>query len=152
LYIHSFLQSFYSGLYDQPSTENQDVSVKVVDKKQVNYGDDLEVEVDFENLSKEERTVGGTLSLQSHYKTGVFAHRIRSEKIYITLSPAQKVSKKIRIDFDEYDKKTMEGCYFKTLCVCAVKKTHQTSSEDDDFRLIKPDLDLKGNLNPRDDC
>ncbi|XP_033726364.1 hemocyte protein-glutamine gamma-glutamyltransferase-like [Pecten maximus] len=132
-----------AGLYDQPLEESQDVSVKVVDRKQGNYGDDIEVDVDFENLSKEERTVSGTWSLQSYYSTGVFAHKIRSEKINITLNPAQKVSKKMRIDFDEYDKKTMEGCYFKTLCVCAVKETHQTSSEDDDFRLIKPDLDME---------
>ncbi|XP_069102902.1 LOW QUALITY PROTEIN: hemocyte protein-glutamine gamma-glutamyltransferase-like [Argopecten irradians] len=131
------------GLYDQPLEESKDVVVKVVDKKQGNYGDDIEVEVNFENLSKEDRTISGTWSLQSYYSTGVFAQRVRSEKIEMILDPAQKITKKMRVDFDEYNKKTMEGCYFKTLCICSVKETNQTASEDDDFRLIKPDLDLQ---------
>ncbi|XP_021352800.1 uncharacterized protein LOC110449942 [Mizuhopecten yessoensis] len=132
-----------AGLYEQPMEESKDVSVKVVDKKQGNYGDDLVAEVVFENMSKEDRTVSGTFSLQSYYSTGVFAHQVRSEKINITLNPAEQVSKKMYIEFEEYNKKTIEGCYFKTLCVCTVKETNQSASLDDDFRLIKPDLELE---------
>ncbi|XP_060082318.1 hemocyte protein-glutamine gamma-glutamyltransferase-like [Ylistrum balloti] len=132
-----------AGLYDQPLEESHDVSVRVVDKKQGNYGEDITVDVEFENLSKEKRSIIGTWCLQSFYSTGVLAHDVRSEKLDITLSPAEKASKQMCITFEEYNKKTMEGCYFKTLCICTVKETNQTASEDDDFRLIKPDLDLE---------
>ncbi|XP_069106575.1 hemocyte protein-glutamine gamma-glutamyltransferase-like [Argopecten irradians] len=130
------------GLYGQLE-ESKDVIVKIADKKRVAYGDDLEVEVNFENLSNEDRTISGTWSLQSYYSTGVFAHRVRSERIEMTLNPAQKIPKKMRLSFDEYNSKTVEGCYFKTLCVCTVRDTKQVASLDRNIRLIKPDLHLQ---------
>ncbi|XP_060077070.1 hemocyte protein-glutamine gamma-glutamyltransferase-like [Ylistrum balloti] len=130
-------------LYDQPVEESQDVVVKVVDKKQVNYGDDFEVEFEFENKSKEDRTVSGNWSLGSFFSTGVFAYKIVSKKLQVKLSSEKKETKKMKITFGEYDHKTVEGCYFKASIVCSIQETKQTAMDEDNFRLIKPDLQLK---------
>ncbi|XP_021352746.1 hemocyte protein-glutamine gamma-glutamyltransferase-like isoform X2 [Mizuhopecten yessoensis] len=132
-----------AGIYNQPVEASQDVSVKVLNNEQCNYGDDLVVEVEFENLSKEERTVSGTWSLRSFYSTGVYAYQVRSERLHVNLGSEQKETKKMQIKFEEYNPNTIEGCFFKTSIVCMVQETNQTAMDDDDFRLIKPDLHLK---------
>ncbi|XP_069113007.1 hemocyte protein-glutamine gamma-glutamyltransferase-like [Argopecten irradians] len=132
-----------ANMYNQPDEESKDVTVKVVDKEQANYGDNIIVEVELENKSKEDRTVSGTWMLRSFYSTGVSAHQIHKQRLNVKLSPEQKVTEKMEISFRNYNPKTIEGCFFKTNIVCKVMETNQTALGEDDFRLIKPDLALK---------
>ena len=47
------------------------------------------------------------------------------------------------IDFNEYDPKTVEDCYFVASCYFEVEETDQVFYTTDEFQLRKPDLTVE---------
>lgn len=49
----------------------------------------------------------------------------------------------LTIKYSEYWKKLIEHCLIKMYAICRVKETHQTWTEEDDFQVMKPSLDIQ---------
>ena len=49
----------------------------------------------------------------------------------------------MKVRYDDYEKQTVEDCYFKVACILMVKETKQQFCEDDEIRMTKPDLTVK---------
>ena len=63
----------------------QDVKVEIKLKDGILIGNPFDVVVKFQNTSRQERNISGTLTIWSVYYTGVSKTRVKSEKFNLTL-------------------------------------------------------------------
>nr|CAH0106042.1 unnamed protein product [Daphnia galeata] len=119
-----------------------------------------------DNRSQEMRTITTILSANSVYYTGVTARRLgRSDRQFV-LQPGgrtllrslrythvnllvQRETLQIRISWDEYRDKIVDYGHIKIYAMASVQETKQCWSEEDDFQLEKPKLDVQIRGNPR---
>ena len=131
------------------------------------------VGVTFQNRSQEMRTITTILSANSVYYTGVTARRLgRSDRQFV-LQPGGRTSPyilvviirlhysrlfwliwrchlniigetlQVRISWDEYRDKIVDYGHIKIFAMASVQETKQSWSEEDDFQLEKPKLDVQ---------
>ncbi|XP_067135706.1 hemocyte protein-glutamine gamma-glutamyltransferase-like [Centruroides vittatus] len=130
-------------IYDIPSVEKEDVILDLLDIEQVMIGEPFMVTVTLENKSDEHRTVSAVLSASSVYYTGIVAAKVKRESVEFMLKPKQKEVLQIKVTADEYYDKLVDYSMIKIYAIATVKETKQTWSEEDDFQVIKPSVDLE---------
>ncbi|XP_013781493.1 hemocyte protein-glutamine gamma-glutamyltransferase isoform X3 [Limulus polyphemus] len=138
----------FNYAYDLPSPEKEDVSFVLLDIEKVMIGQPFHVTVNVQNKSSETRTVSAVLSASSVYYTGITARKIKRENGNFSLQPHQKEILSIKVSPDEYLDKLVDYAMVKLYAIATVKETQQTWSEEDDFMVEKPNLELeiRGNL------
>ncbi|RXG71622.1 Hemocyte protein-glutamine gamma-glutamyltransferase, partial [Armadillidium vulgare] len=95
------------------------------------------------NESDEPRTVSAALTAKSIYYTGVHHSIIKKAEGVIKLEPQKEQEIALTVDYKEYWKRLQEHCMIKMYTICRVKETGQTFTEEDDFQVEKPSLDIE---------
>lgn len=129
-------------IYDLPSEESHDVVFDLIEIDRITIGDPFSVKVQIENQSDELRTVYAILSTSSVYYTGVQANKIKKVEQSFTLQPKQKEELLVSVNADEYLDKLVDYSLIKIYAIAIVKETKQTWTEEDDFAVEKPKLEL----------
>lgn len=129
--------------YEIPAATANDVFFDLIDIDTVPFGDSFNVVVKLENNAQEPRTISAMLSASSVYYTGATANDIKKSQGTFTLKPGQKEMLKIKVTAADYLHKLVEHSLIKIYGIANVKETKQTWSEEDDFTLIKPKLDVR---------
>jgi transglutaminase 1 len=124
--------------------------------------------IQLQNRSQEMRTITTILSANSVYYTGVTARRLgRSDRQFVlqpggrtycffflsapvcfsdtfpAISNAIGETLQVRISWDEYRDKIVDYGHIKIFAMASVQETKQSWSEEDDFQLEKPKLDVQ---------
>ncbi|EFX87396.1 hypothetical protein DAPPUDRAFT_44050 [Daphnia pulex] len=133
---------------------NEDVYFDLIEQEKVAWGQPFNLQVLVQNRSQEMRTITTILSANSVYYTGVTARRLgRSDRQFV-LQPGGRETLQVRISWDEYRDKIVDYGHIKIFAMASVQETKQSWSEEDDFQLEKPKLDvqIRGNPQVGQDC
>lgn len=106
-------------------------------------GQGFDVIVNSINRSQDKRTVSAVLTAETVYYTGKKKYPIKSNQGTFTLKAGQREQLKIHVDPIEYLDKLTNDSVIKIYAMATVKETKQTWSEEDDFILSKPELNIR---------
>lgn len=129
--------------YDNPENVVEDIEFDLVDIDSVPLGRKFAVVVNTLNKSQERRTVTAVLTAETVYYTGKKKESIKSTSGTFTLNPGQREQLKIQVDPSEYVNKLTNDSMIKIYSMAKVKETKQTWSEEDDFSVTKPQLNIR---------
>ncbi|EGI63125.1 Hemocyte protein-glutamine gamma-glutamyltransferase [Acromyrmex echinatior] len=129
--------------YSLPSPGKEDVEFDLVELERVNIGEPFAVTVNIKNKSDETRTIQAILSAGSVYYTGVKANLVKRASGDFVLQPNATEQLRLTVTLNDYLDKLVEYCIMKLYCIATVKETRQTWADEDDFQVLKPNIDVK---------
>lgn len=132
-----------SVLFELPSEAKQDVSLKLQDIDSVMIGQPFSVTVTMRNESSEQRTVNAVLCASSVYYTGILARKVKRDKATFVLQPQEEEVLSLTVQPEEYLDKLVDYAMVKIYVIANVQETRQTWSEEDDFTITKPKLNIQ---------
>ncbi|XP_038210952.1 hemocyte protein-glutamine gamma-glutamyltransferase-like [Zerene cesonia] len=131
--------------YAVAASLTNDVTFKLRDIDTVPIGKDFRVTVDIENTSDQGRNIKAALSATSVFYNGVKADLLKKVEGKIFVGPQKKEQISILITAEEYLPKLVEYCNIKISAMAIVDDTKQSWADDDDFQVLKPNIDIKFN-------
>ncbi|KAJ8717052.1 hypothetical protein PYW08_005451 [Mythimna loreyi] len=131
--------------YSVASTLQNDVTFKLRDVDTVPIGKDFRVTVDIENTSGEGRNIKASLSTNSVFYNGVRASVVKKVEGKMFVGPGKKEQISILVKSDDYLPKLVEYCNMKISAMAIVDETKQSWADDDDFQVLKPNINIKFN-------
>jgi len=129
--------------YEVRGDVTEDCTFDLHELETVRVGQDFRVKITVRNTSSEPRTIIAALTACSVHYTGNLANRLKRAEGQLTIGPRQEQELALTISYREYWRRLVEQCLIKMYAICRVKETHQTWSEEDDFQIIKPSIDIK---------
>ncbi|XP_071559341.1 hemocyte protein-glutamine gamma-glutamyltransferase [Temnothorax nylanderi] len=129
--------------YSLPSPGKEDVEFDLIELERVNIGEPFAVTVNIKNKSDETRTIQAILSAGSVYYNGVKANLVKRASGDFVLQPNAVEQLRLSVTVDDYLDKLVEYCIMKLYCIATVKETRQTWADEDDFQVLKPNIDVK---------
>lgn len=130
-------------LFELPSESKQDVSLKLQDIERIMIGEPFSVTVSMRNDGNEQRTVNAVLSASSVYYTGILGRKIKRDKATFVLQPHEEEVLSLTVEPREYLDKLVDYAMVKIYVIANVQETRQTWSEEDDFTITKPKLNIQ---------
>jgi transglutaminase 1 len=142
------------NLYEFPAKVNEDVFFDLIELDKIAFGQPFNVTVQIQNRSTEMRTITAILSASSIYYTGVSARRLGRADRQLVLQPGQRETFQVRVGLEDYRDKIVDYGMVKIYALASVQETKQSWSEEDDFQLEKPKLDvqIRGTPQVGQDC
>ncbi|KAJ8717662.1 hypothetical protein PYW07_005592 [Mythimna separata] len=131
--------------YSVASTLQNDITFKLRDVDTVPIGKDFRVTVDIENTSGEGRNIKASLSTNSVFYNGVRASVVKKVEGKMFVGPGKKEQISILVKSDDYLPKLVEYCNMKISAMAIVDETKQSWADDDDFQVLKPNINIKFN-------
>lgn len=129
-------------LYEIPNKEEEDVFFDLVDIDTVDFGKNFTVVVNIQNNASEKRTIKAVLSSSSVYYTGTFAKDIKKAQGKFEIGPRQKETMRMEVSAASYLDKLVDHSLIKIHSIANVEETKQTWSEEDDFTLVLPTVNI----------
>uniref|UniRef100_A0A2P2HW15 protein-glutamine gamma-glutamyltransferase n=1 Tax=Hirondellea gigas TaxID=1518452 RepID=A0A2P2HW15_9CRUS len=120
----------------------EDCAFDLHELENIKVGESFKVNITVRNESDETRTVIAALTARSIYYTGVNNAIIKKAEGKIVLGPKQEQELALTITYREYWRKLVEHCFIKMYAICRVVETQQTWTEEDDFQITKPALNI----------
>lgn len=96
-----------------------------------------------QNKSHEERSISAVLTANSSYYTGAIASRLKRVQGDFVIRAGQREVLKIHVTPQDYMDKLVDHSHIKIYAMAFVKQTRQTWSEEDDFPLHKPRMQVQ---------
>ncbi|BES89269.1 Transglutaminase family [Nesidiocoris tenuis] len=131
------------ALYDFPAEGQEDVFFDLVEIDKIHFGQPFDLTVNIENRSNEVRNIDAVLTSDSIFYTGVTVHRLKRAEGHFQMEPHSSQILRCQVLPEEYESKLVDHSLIKIHAIATVSQTRQTWSEEDDFPLIKPPLDIK---------
>lgn len=128
--------------YEIPDKDKEDVFLDLVDIDIVPLGEKFTVMVNIKNMAEEERNVKAILSASSVYYTGTFAKDIKKVQGSIKVEPKSNTTIRMDVLPSDYLDKLVEHSLIKIYSLANVDETKQTWSEEDDFIMIFPEVNI----------
>jgi transglutaminase 1 len=147
-------RSLSQNFYEVPTKVNEDVFFDLIELEKIAFGQPFNVTVQIQNRSTEMRTVTAILSAHSIYYTGVTARRLGRADRQLVLQPGAREAFQVRVGWEDYRDKIVDYGMVKIYALASVQETKQSWSEEDDFQLEKPKLDvqIRGTPQVGQDC
>ncbi|XP_017782167.1 PREDICTED: hemocyte protein-glutamine gamma-glutamyltransferase-like [Nicrophorus vespilloides] len=128
--------------YEMPNKEDEDVFFDLVDIESVPFGENFDLVVNIRNESEETRNISAILSAFSVYYTGATAKPIKRAQGVFAVKAGETEVLRVHVKREEYLDKLVDHSLIKIYSIANVKETRQTWSEEDDFTLTKPTLNI----------
>lgn len=97
----------------------------------------------FQNKSHEDRTIWCVLTASASYYTGAIASRLRRAQGEFIVRAGQREVLKLHVTPQEYMDKLVDHSMVKVHAMAYVKQTRQAWSDEDDFPLHKPRMQVQ---------
>lgn len=130
-------------LYDFPQQIVEDINFDLIDIESIPFGEAFQVKVTIENKSHQVRNISAVLSTSSIFYTGISASTIKRSQGSFVLNPEQTEIVTLKITPEEYIDKLVDHGIIKIYAIANVQETKQTWSEEDDFTLTKPTIEIQ---------
>ncbi|XP_053614168.1 hemocyte protein-glutamine gamma-glutamyltransferase-like [Plodia interpunctella] len=131
--------------YAVVSNLKSDVTFKLRELETVPIGEQFRVTVDIENNADEARNIKASLSASSVFYNGNRAGVVKKVEGKILVGPGQIEQISILVKSDDYLPKLVEYCNMKLSAMAIVEETKQSWADDDDFQILKPNINIKFN-------
>lgn len=135
--------------YDIPSNTIDDVFFDLLNIEMVPIGNSFEVVVTIENKSDEPRNISAMLSASSIFYTGAASQQIKKAQETFTVNAQQSEVLRIHVSPEDYLDKLVDHNLVKIYAIANVQETKQTWSEEDDFALTAPSMNIQLQDEPR---
>ncbi|KAK3851990.1 hypothetical protein Pcinc_041401 [Petrolisthes cinctipes] len=134
--------------YEYKKDIKEDVAFDLIEIDKIHVGQPFQVKVVVTNNASEPRKVSAYLTARSIYYTGINVSLIKKAEGRFVLQPKQSQDVALTVQYSEYWKKMVEQCMMKIYAICRVEETGQTWTDEDDFQVDKPKLNIevKGEL------
>ncbi|XP_069698764.1 hemocyte protein-glutamine gamma-glutamyltransferase-like isoform X2 [Periplaneta americana] len=129
--------------YSFPKKGKEDVHFDLVEIEKIAFGQNFSVTVHIQNKASSLRTISVLLSASTVFYTGNTAHRLKRANGEFVVQPNQRETLRITVSANEYLDKLVDKSLIKIYAIASVKETNQTWSEEDDFPLQKPKLNIQ---------
>ncbi|CAL4062405.1 unnamed protein product [Meganyctiphanes norvegica] len=129
--------------YECKTSRRKDVGFELQDLEKINIGDPFKVQVVMTNKSSDVRTVTAALTAHSTYYTGILHKKIKKTDEKLTLAPGEQKTVTLNVNYNEYWKQLVPGCLIKMYVICRVSETGQTYTDEDNFSIEKPKLQIQ---------
>ncbi|KAK3086729.1 hypothetical protein FSP39_022591 [Pinctada imbricata] len=108
------------------------------------YGKDFIVKLRARNTIEKPQSIYGHITIHSSDYTGKQINFLRTESFEEILEPKKEDKElQLRVTFEDYMGKLVDGCYVSAVCCFVTKETRQASITQDMIWLKKPRLHLK---------
>ncbi|XP_045458778.1 hemocyte protein-glutamine gamma-glutamyltransferase-like [Melitaea cinxia] len=134
--------------YEFPDRNFEDVVFDLMDIDIVPYGQPFDCTMNIQNKSPEDRTIWCVLTASSCYYTGAIASRLRRSQGEFIVRAGQREVLKLHVTPQEYMDKLVDHSIVKVHAMAYVKQTRQAWSDEDDFPLQKPRLQIQVRSQP----
>ncbi|XP_059057937.1 hemocyte protein-glutamine gamma-glutamyltransferase-like [Achroia grisella] len=131
--------------YSVATNLSSDVTFKLRELDSVPIGQEFRVAVDIQNNSDQARNVKASLSATSVFYNGVRADVVKKVEGKIFLAPNKNEEISILVTASDYLPKLVEYCNMKISAMVIVEETKQSWADDDDFQILKPNINIKFN-------
>ncbi|KAM3960323.1 hemocyte protein-glutamine gamma-glutamyltransferase [Aphomia sociella] len=131
--------------YSVATNLTNDVKFKLRELDSVPIGKDFRVSVDIENNASEGRNIKASLSATSVFYNGVRADVVKKVEGKIFVAPNKTEQISILVTASDYLPKLVEYCNMKISAMVIVEETKQSWADDDDFQVLKPNINIKFN-------
>ncbi|KAH7642567.1 hemocyte protein-glutamine gamma-glutamyltransferase-like protein [Dermatophagoides farinae] len=131
-----------SFLFEIPAPGKEEVEFDLLDIEKVVVGNPFYIQVEMANRVGSQRTITLSLNANSFFPNGILAKKIKNERHIVRLKPYQKEVLRVRVNPEEYLDNLVDYSLIKVYAVATVKETQQTWSEEDDFSIEKPHMEL----------
>jgi transglutaminase 1 len=132
-------------IYDMDDSQIEDVEFKLFEIEQITLGESFKIAMSMHNTSSEPRSVSIVLSASSILYTGTTINKLKRSDAKIVLKPNQRENIHTFMKPSEYMDKMSSHSLIRITAVANVEGTEQLWSQDDDFVVQKPQLDVKLN-------
>lgn len=122
-----------------------DISFKLRDIDTVPIGNEFRVIVDIDNNSSEGRNIKAALTATSVFYNGVRSEVVKKIEGKLFVGPQKHEQISIQVQPDDYLPKLVEYCNMKISAMAIVDETKQSWADDDDFQILKPNINIKFN-------
>ncbi|XP_050728969.1 hemocyte protein-glutamine gamma-glutamyltransferase-like [Eriocheir sinensis] len=129
--------------YNFKSDVKEDVVFDLIDIDKIIVGQPFQVKVVVRSEADEPRTVTAFLNARSLYYTGVSVSHIKKAEGKFVLEPKGTQEVAMTVQYSEYWAKLVEQCMMKIYSICRVEETGQTWTDEDDFNVEKPTLNIQ---------
>ncbi|XP_045490799.1 hemocyte protein-glutamine gamma-glutamyltransferase-like [Colias croceus] len=129
--------------YELPNQSQDDVTFDLMDIEVVPYGQPFDCSMNIQNKSTEDRTILCILTASSCYYTGAIASRLRRAQGEFIIRAGQREVLKLHVTPQEYMDKLVDHSMIKVHAMAYVNQTRQAWSDEDDFPLHKPKLQIQ---------
>ncbi|XP_050511341.1 hemocyte protein-glutamine gamma-glutamyltransferase [Diabrotica virgifera virgifera] len=129
--------------FDMPDEETEDCEFTLQDLDQIKIGENFSVVVKIKNNSNSQRHIKVHLSAGTVYYNGLKAHPISKDEGEFNLKPHSTEELRLNVTADEYLDKLVEYCIMKIYAIASVSETNQTWADEDDFQVVRPNIDIK---------
>jgi transglutaminase 1 len=126
-----------------PDAGLEDVEFDLEELERIKIGEGFCVVVHVKNKSDQVRSIKAILSAASVFYNGVKANMIKKEEKDVALQPKSEKTFRMTIQADEYLEKLVEYCNMKLYAIASVNETRQTWTDEDDFEVLKPKIDVR---------
>jgi transglutaminase 1 len=126
-----------------PDAGLEDVEFDLEELERIKIGEGFCVVVHMKNKSDQVRSIKAILSAASVFYNGVKANMIKKEEKDVALQPKSEKTFRMTIQADEYLEKLVEYCNMKLYAIASVNETRQTWTDEDDFEVLKPKIDVR---------
>eukprot|EP00092_Neocalanus_flemingeri_P008907 GFUD01009582.1.p1 GENE.GFUD01009582.1~~GFUD01009582.1.p1 ORF type:complete len:767 (-),score=186.34 GFUD01009582.1:232-2472(-) len=123
--------------------DSSDVIFKLEDIDEIKFGEPYRAKIVLENTTDSKRTMSVLVSSYSIHYNGVKAKQIKEARGQFTLQPKEKDTLVLTVTPGEYMDKLVEYCMVKIYSMIRVVETDQTWTDEDDFMMDKPRLDME---------
>nr|XP_022341996.1 hemocyte protein-glutamine gamma-glutamyltransferase-like isoform X1 [Crassostrea virginica] len=114
-----------------------------VDRNYVTLGQDFVFSFSFTNSGTETRTISAKMLCETVLYTGVRDRIVKQQSYQVPVSPKSNGEMTMEILASDYLHKINDNATFKVSMVAEVLETGQLVMWDDDFRLIKPNMEIE---------
>lgn len=135
--------------YDIPTNTTDDVFFDLVNIEAVPIGRSFDVVVTIENRSDEIRNISAMLSASSIFYTGAASQPIKKAQGTFAVKAGESEVLRIHVTPEEYLDKLVDHNLVKIYALANVQETKQTWSEEDDFALTAPSMNIQLKTEPR---
>ncbi|KAG0725052.1 Hemocyte protein-glutamine gamma-glutamyltransferase [Chionoecetes opilio] len=145
LAIHNAIRGSSRAMqyYNFKKDVKEDVTFDLIEIEKIIVGRPFQVKVVVRNDSDQPRKVHAFLNSRSLYYTGVSVSHIKKAEGTFVLKPKASQDVAMTVQYSEYWKKLVEHCMMKIYAICRVEETGQTWTDEDDFTVEKPRLEIK---------
>ncbi|EFA00611.1 hemocyte protein-glutamine gamma-glutamyltransferase [Tribolium castaneum] len=126
-----------------PDPGLEDVEFDLEELERIKIGEGFCVVVHMKNRSDKVRNIKALLSATSVFYNGVKASLIKKEDIEVVLQPKSQETIRMTVKADEYLEKLVEYSNLKLYAIASVQETRQTWTDEDDFEVLKPKIDIR---------
>ncbi|XP_041970639.1 hemocyte protein-glutamine gamma-glutamyltransferase-like [Aricia agestis] len=134
--------------YENPDRSGEDVAFDLMAMEVIHYGQPFDCTMNIQNKSNEDRTIWCVLTASSCYYTGAIASRLRRAHGEFIVRAGQKEVLKLQVTPQEYMDKLVDHSMVKVHAMAYVKQTSQAWSDEDEFCLNKPNMQVQVRNHP----